>query len=147
MKKPNNPIYRIAIQQARKMITNPEKTKNTVARALKKTGSIKEGDKKGRLVQLKEHLFLFFSMIGDFIRGRYRKLPLGTAIKILGAIIYFLFIVDVIPDFLTIIGLTDDAAVLAWVIKSVSKDIEQYKEWKDQQTNDSIEETDIISST
>jgi len=139
-----NPIYRIALQQAKKLITNPKKTKDTVDRAMRKSGKIKKGSK---LIHLKDDLLLFFSMIVDSVTLKYRKLPLKTGIKVLAAVLYFLFVIDLIPDFFAVIGLTDDAAVLAWVIKSVSKDTAKYKEWKKKRSKLSEDPAKINSTS
>lgn len=125
-----NPIYRGLLQQARKMIMNPAKTKKTLERAMKKSGKMANGRKGGALMQLKDDLALFFVMMADYVRGRYKKLPLGTAVKILAALLYFVLLVDLVPDFLAVIGLVDDAAVLGWVIQSIGGDIEKYREWR-----------------
>jgi len=135
-----NPIFRILLQQAKKMITNPAKTKKTLERAAKKSGKIADGESTGLLSQLREDLALFFSMLGDFVRGRYKDIPIKSVVKILAALLYFVLIVDLVPDFLAIIGLTDDAAVLAWVIKSIGGDIDKYRAWIEQKEDTSIED-------
>lgn len=130
-----NPFYKIAVQQANKIIKDPNKARKVMNKALKKSNAIK--GEKSLVEELKDNVSLFFSMLGDFFTGKYRKIPLGTGIKMLGALIYFIFIIDLIPDFLAVIGLTDDAAVLAWVMNSIMKDVDKYKLWKaKKQVND-----------
>ena len=126
-----NPIFRVALQQARKLITNPRKSKRVMNRALKKSNRLQ--GKKSLIATIKENVGLFFSMLADFLSGRYRNIPLKSGIKILAALLYFVFIVDFIPDFLAVVGLTDDAAVLAWVISSIGGDIDNYRTWKEEQ--------------
>lgn len=123
-----NKYMRIALNKAARIIQNPDKAINTIERALKKSNKVE--DKDTLIQQLKTNVQLFFQMMYDFIRGRYKSLPISSAIKVLGALIYFLFLVDAVPDFLVGIGLLDDAAVLAWVVTSISGDIAQYKAWK-----------------
>ena len=53
----------------------------------------------------------------------------SSIIAILGGIIYFLSPIDIIPDFIPIIGYLDDIFVLNLVIDQVRKDIDKYKEW------------------
>ena len=52
-----------------------------------------------------------------------RKTPLYVKVVLIGAMIYFVVPDDVIPDSLSLIGLADDAAVLALAFKAVSSHI------------------------
>ena len=49
--------------------------------------------------------------------------PRHVKLMLLGAIAYFVLPMDAIPDFLPVIGFTDDAAVLATAIKLVTDHI------------------------
>lgn len=131
-----NPVFRILLQQARKLIKDPKKSKQVLDDALKKSDDL-DGNK-SYIQTIKQSVRLFFPMLWDFIRGRYRNIPLKTGVKMLGALLYFVFLADLIPDFLPLVGLTDDAAVLAWVLNSIGGDIEKYKQWKEEQ-NQSVE--------
>jgi len=48
-----------------------------------------------------------------------RKTPTHVRVALLAALAYFISPLDILPDFLPIVGLTDDAAVLAGAIKLV----------------------------
>ena len=52
-----------------------------------------------------------------------RTTPLPVKATLLGAIAYFVLPTDAIPDYIPIIGYTDDAAVLAIAVKMVSDHI------------------------
>lgn len=49
--------------------------------------------------------------------------PKADKAKIIGALGYFIFPFDLIPDFVPVAGYTDDLAALIWGIYSVSKNI------------------------
>jgi uncharacterized membrane protein YkvA (DUF1232 family) len=59
----------------------------------------------------------------ELLTGYYcafdRKSPNHVRAALIGALAYFVSPFDVLPDFLPIVGLTDDAAVLAAVFKIV----------------------------
>jgi uncharacterized membrane protein YkvA (DUF1232 family) len=63
----------------------------------------------------------------DLIAAHYcafdKNTPLPVKVTLLGAIAYFVLPMDAIPDFIPVIGYTDDAAVLAAAIKVVSDHI------------------------
>jgi uncharacterized membrane protein YkvA (DUF1232 family) len=48
-----------------------------------------------------------------------RRTPTHVRVALIGALIYFISPFDLIPDMLPIVGLTDDAAVVAGAIKLV----------------------------
>ncbi len=63
----------------------------------------------------------------DLLTAHYcafdRKTPLHVKAALLGAIAYFVLPNDLIPDYIPVIGYTDDAAVLAGAIKLVASHI------------------------
>ncbi len=69
-------------------------------------------------------------MAREVAAGRYRALPTRSLIAVLAALLYFLDPLDVIPDFIPVIGFADDAAVLLWVASRVRRDLEAFVEWE-----------------
>jgi uncharacterized membrane protein YkvA (DUF1232 family) len=49
---------------------------------------------------------------------------------IVTALVYFLNPIDLIPDFMGVIGFTDDAIVLAFVFKSIRDELIKYCDWR-----------------
>ncbi len=80
---------------------------------------------------LKDFLMLF-ALIKDYFNGYYREVPWWTIASIGVALLYVLSPIDLIPDFIPIVGYIDDAAVIGACLKMVEKDIERYKEWSKQ---------------
>lgn len=74
-----------------------------------------------------------FRMMLDMIKATFAgefKLSAKAMAIIGGAVLYVISPVDAIPDFLPIIGWTDDIAVIGLALKMVSDEIERYKSWK-----------------
>ena len=69
-------------------------------------------------------------MAREAVTGRYRRLPRRSLIAAVAALIYFLDPLDAIPDFIPVIGFVDDAAVLAWVVSRVRKDLDEFLAWE-----------------
>jgi uncharacterized membrane protein YkvA (DUF1232 family) len=53
-----------------------------------------------------------------------RHTPMHVRVALLGALAYFIAPFDILPDLLPVVGLTDDAAVLAAVLKVVWDNIQ-----------------------
>ena len=49
--------------------------------------------------------------------------PRADRTKILGALGYLILPTDLLPDFLPVVGFTDDLAALAWALYSVAKNV------------------------
>jgi uncharacterized membrane protein YkvA (DUF1232 family) len=75
-------------------------------------------------------LTLLGRLIKAFVKGEYREVPTETLLKILASFIYFISPIDLLPDFLPVLGLTDDLALLGWVVNSISVDLDKFEEWE-----------------
>lgn len=102
-----------------------------VDKVLKNEEKIKRMAKKGALAKFFGDIVLFFQLLGDYTRGRYRKVPLRTIAAIVGALAYVLSPIDIIPDLLPVIGYVDDAGVMALCLKLVQSDIDHYRAWRE----------------
>ncbi len=89
--------------------------------------------RKGPLHDAWEKIQLFFSIFEDWIKGRYKVIPFRSIAMITVGLIYFVIPTDLIPDFIVGLGFGDDAAVLVFIIKQISNDLEDYKIWKEEQ--------------
>ena len=49
--------------------------------------------------------------------------PQGDRLKIIGALGYFILPLDIIPDWIPVVGYTDDLAVLTWVLYEIAKNV------------------------
>ncbi|OYW05458.1 MAG: hypothetical protein B7Z61_06135 [Acidobacteria bacterium 37-71-11] len=69
-------------------------------------------------------------MVRATVAGRYHRLPRRTLVAAVAGLLYLVNPFDLIPDFVPVIGLADDVAVLAWVIRRVRKDLDEYLAWE-----------------
>ena len=70
------------------------------------------------------------SMVRSYLRGNYTKILKRTILAIVSALIYFLSPIDVVPDWIPLLGQLDDAIVIASCWNLVNKDVEDYRQWK-----------------
>lgn len=132
--------YKKFEQKAREFVNKPEKTDPLLFDARKKAD-----DKKGSLTDIWDNLQELFDLIKSWRKGEYTKIPKGSIVMIIAAIIYFVSPIDLVPDFLIGLGILDDAAVIGFVIKQISSDLEQFKIWKEAKSTDqSLYEDEVI---
>ena len=80
-----------------------------------------------------ENFQVLWSLLQDYWAGKYTSIPWKLIAAIGLAVAYLGSPIDIIPDFLPIIGFVDDAAVFALVISTFQSEIDDYKEWKKKQ--------------
>ena len=117
---------------------------------LSKESKLKEKlEDSGYLEPFSDDLMLFMSLVKDYYKGDYRKIPFKTiSAGVIGAL-YVLNPIDLIPDSIPFIGHIDDALVLKFCLKQARKDLQKYKEWKQEQsaTKDKLEDKNDTDKT
>ncbi|MCQ2132584.1 MAG: DUF1232 domain-containing protein [Bacteroidaceae bacterium] len=109
--------------KAKEYIGDKEKTEgllNKVTKMLSKEG----------LSSIVTEIKDLISYVSDVTKGRYKDYngwALSTAI---GAIIYVVSPIDVIPDFLAGLGFIDDVAIVGYAMKKLHDELQKYHQWK-----------------
>jgi uncharacterized membrane protein YkvA (DUF1232 family) len=127
-----NVFFDRALNSAARLSGNTGRIMLLVARLGKKMTSVKWN--KESLVAAKEKLNIFSRMTSAYATGKYRAVPWKTVMTVLAAIIYFLNPLDLIPDFIPLMGLTDDFGVLVWVYNSISTEVDKFLTWEKSMT-------------
>ena len=65
-----------------------------------------------------------------WVQGDYRRVPWRTLTLVVAGLVYFVAPVDLLPDVLAGIGFVDDAAVIAYVLKTIRGDLERFETWE-----------------
>jgi uncharacterized membrane protein YkvA (DUF1232 family) len=75
-------------------------------------------------------LRLLWMVLGDYANGTYRRVPWRAVVALAAAVVYVVAPVDLIPDFLFPLGLTDDVLAIALTWGLVKRELRAYCEWK-----------------
>lgn len=81
------------------------------------------------LENLWQDLKTLYGMLSDSIAGRYR-VPVRTLGAVVFTLLYFVNPLDLLPDFIPVVGYIDDAIILKICFDFIMKDLEDYKLWK-----------------
>ncbi|HEY8345180.1 MAG TPA: DnaJ domain-containing protein [Bacillota bacterium] len=81
------------------------------------------------LAELKDETIILFQMFKDGITGSYHFTP-ATLGLLAGVLTYLISTFDLLPDFLPLIGFTDDAAFLTMIINHLKEEILHYQIWR-----------------
>ena len=77
-----------------------------------------------------ETLQTMFRLIKASMSGEYTGVPGTTVAAAVAVLIYFLSPIDLIPDFIPVLGLLDDVALVAWFSTTLKGEIDKFHEWE-----------------
>ena len=115
------PGLREARRKADKIVNDQKKLNKFLSEA---TAKLKRD--RTRLQRFLTDIELLIMMAKAYHNGTYRRIPLKSLAIIVGAIIYFVNPLDIIPDFIAGLGFLDDAAIIGFVIKTLSNEIDRF---------------------
>ena len=81
------------------------------------------------LRQILENLKNLYGLFVDSVKGKYNLHPAIIGL-IGGGLLYFIIPLDLIPDYIPIVGLLDDYVVLSAIINSLQTELADYRDWK-----------------
>ena len=85
----------------------------------------------GPLGRFKTDAELLVGVVKDYWAGDYREMPYLSIAAVAFALLYVLNPVDLIPDFIPVIGVMDDAAVVGVCLMMIEQDLHNYRAWKE----------------
>src|SRR5574340_1631727 len=121
--------FKEAKSMAEEYAYDPDKTKKLLDKAAKKA----KRKKKEPIGQVLEYFLALIRIVRAYIRGEHRDMPWESIVLSIAAIIYFLSPVDFIPEFVPVVGYLDDMAVIAFVVKAIKTDLDNFLQWESEQ--------------
>lgn len=73
---------------------------------------------------------LMLKMLKDYKNGIYTEVPWFTIASIIFSLLYVLNPLDIVPDFIPVLGYIDDLTVLSFALRFVETDLHGYLDWK-----------------
>lgn len=99
-------------------------------RALTDRAGKKLSRQRGTLGTIRTDVPVLIRLVSAYVRGDYRRIPWKALLMAAGALVYFVMPADLIPDILVGTGFLDDAAVIAYVIKTLRDDLKRFEAWE-----------------
>ena len=75
---------------------------------------------------------LLVSLVKSYVTGEYKEIPYNSIVAVVATLLYVISPIDIIPDVIPAVGFADDAMAVAFCIKMIHDDLENYKRWRDQ---------------
>ncbi|MBR5572742.1 MAG: DUF1232 domain-containing protein [Oscillospiraceae bacterium] len=135
-------LYEKQLVKAEKIVASKKK----VSKVIKKARKIFERlHNLPRCKALSENICNFCDLLSDYFDGTYPNLPLSTIVATLAALLYLVLPIDILSDFIPVLGWLDDAAVLGFVMLTEQNDVSEYLDWKSTQQLPATTKTEKLS--
>lgn len=121
-------LFKKFISAAEGYIKQPTRLKTLLTDAYKKAS---EKNDVGTLAhEAWETLQTMFRLVKASTSGEYTGVPLSTVLAAIAVFIYFISPIDLIPDFIPVLGLLDDVALVAWFSTTLKHEMDKFHEWE-----------------
>ncbi|GAA4002147.1 hypothetical protein GCM10022408_11850 [Hymenobacter fastidiosus] len=121
-------IFKKFLGRAEEYIKKPTRLKQLLTDAYQKASDKKDV---GSLAhEAWETMQTLFRLIRSSVAGEYTGLPTPTILAAIAVVLYFLSPIDLISDFIPVLGLLDDIALVAWFSSTVKDELEKFAEWE-----------------
>lgn len=123
-------LPRFARARAERLVEAPGKLADVLGKAARKLAGAAG---KNPLKPLVEDFRAMLGLGKAWARGEYRGIETGDLVLLVGAVVYFLMPLDLVPDFVPISGFLDDAAVITFVVGRIKAELEKFRAWQARQ--------------
>src|SRR5690606_23885388 len=104
----------------------------------------RKGEGGARFARLRGDLSLLGGLCAAWWRGEYRAIGNQALVAVVAALVYFLVPLDMVPDWLPGVGLLDDLAVLAWVLRTWEAELQAYRTWREAQAPEVLQRIEAL---
>jgi uncharacterized membrane protein YkvA (DUF1232 family) len=119
--------------RAEEYLNDPERSRVLLEQAKKKAE--KNKGTASNQPELWENLKTVFRLFKAYIHKEYTRIPWGSIVMVTGAILYFVSPIDLMLDWIPLLGFVDDAAVLVFVLRQFHADLEKFRAWEEEREN------------
>lgn len=123
-----NVLFNVFIGRATKLLGKPFKVITILNETADKLASKESKDNKFK--QLFDVALTLVRLVRAFISGKYRDISTSTVISGLAVLLYVLSPIDLIPDFIPVIGFLDDLSLISWFLSKFQGEITRFREWE-----------------
>ena len=121
-----SPAFAKARTKAERYAKDPKKLAALFEAAAEKAAKTS----RGALGEGWAYLNTMIRLIRAFAKGDYRNISWETLVAIVLAVVYFVSSIDVIPDFIPVVGHVDDLLVVGFVLKQVRGELDAFMAWE-----------------
>lgn len=124
----SSPLFKGFLSKAEAYLKQPLRIKQLLNDAYQKASAKKDV---GHIAQEAwESLQTLFRLVKSAASGEYTGMPTPTVLAAVAVLIYFLSPIDLVPDFIPVVGLLDDVALMAWFTATLKTEMDKFADWE-----------------
>ncbi len=81
--------------------------------------------------QIKDIMFRLIRLVKAYINGSYREVSNKSLLIGVAVLLYIVTPIDLVPDFIPIIGFADDLSLMAWFISAFQEELQKFQVWEE----------------
>lgn len=121
-------IFRKFVTRAGGFLAKPAKLAMLLTSAYDKLIDTKSSQ--GGFAQVKDIMQTFIRLVKAYANGSYRAVSNKSLLVGVGVLLYLVTPLDIIPDFIPVLGLLDDISLMAWFVDAFQKEINNFRAWE-----------------
>jgi len=124
-----NAIFSVFVNRATKLLGKPFKVVTILNETATKLADKESKDNKFK--QLFDVALTLVRMVRSYVSGEYREIQTSTIISGFAVLLYVLSPIDLVPDFIPVLGFLDDLSLVSWFLGKFQAEITRYRAWED----------------
>ena len=140
-----NALFSVFLNRAGKLLGRPFKVVLVLNEVANKLASKDSGSNKFK--QLFDVARTVVRLVRNFVSGSYRQVETSTIVSALGVLLYTLSPVDIVPDFVPIVGFLDDLALMSWFVEKFQGEITRFREWEQTHATEQADDVPAAAAT
>jgi uncharacterized membrane protein YkvA (DUF1232 family) len=126
-----NPFFKLAMNKAADLLGKKGRLISLITKLGLKMQHVnwREIQKAG----IKQKVFVLGRLLKAYALGKYKSIPWKTILLITAGVVYFVNPIDLVPDWIPALGLTDDVSILIAVYSALQNEIDKFLTWEKSQ--------------
>ena len=123
-----NAIFSVFVNRATKLLGKPFKVVTILNETANKLADKESKDNKFK--QLFDVALTLVRMVRSYVSGEYREIETSTIVSGFAVLLYVLSPIDLVPDFIPVLGFLDDLSLVSWFLGKFQGEITRYRVWE-----------------
>ncbi|WP_181306383.1 YkvA family protein [Rufibacter sp. XAAS-G3-1] len=81
--------------------------------------------------QIRDIMFRLIRLVKAYYKGTYRNVDTKSMLLGVAVLLYMVTPIDLVPDFIPIIGFADDLSLMAWFISAFQDELQRFQVWEE----------------
>lgn len=128
LKLSKNALFNVFIGRATKLLGKPFMVVTALNEVADKLAD--KESKTNKFQQLFDVALTLVRLVRSYVSGEYRAISTSTIVSGLAVLLYVLSPIDLIPDFIPVLGFLDDLSLVSWFVGKFQGEIIRFREWE-----------------